>query len=267
MRTPPAVAALIAALLAILTPALAQPASTWTAPFSSAKGDAYTCHRATQAIVLDGQLSDAAWQHAQLIDGFVVPPAMDWETFAMSPRRPAASASHVRLLWDDRYLYLGAELEDQDIYCVTPMGHDASFNVDDIIELFVKPSDALPYYWELHVVPSGGTRDYFYARRGAGGDHRWMRYESGMQARVKVFGTRNDWEKRDSKWVVEMRVPWAAFKQTGGRPRTGDLWRFMVSRYDYSVYLEDGCELSAAAPLPWQNYHLYEHHPYLKFAE
>jgi hypothetical protein len=265
MRAPHAVAVLLALLLTSL--ALAQPAQPWSAPFSSAKDAAYTCHRATQPIVLDGLLTDAAWQSAQLIEGFVVPPTMDWETSAMTPRRPASSASRVRLLWDDRYLYLGAELEDQDIYCRTPLSHDASFNVDDIIELFIKPSDTLPYYWELHVVPSGGTRDYFYARRGAGGDHRWLRYESGMQARVKVFGTLNDWEKRDTKWVVEMRVPWSAFKQNGGRPRPGDLWRFMVARYDYSVYLEDGCELSAAAPLPQQNFHLYEHFPYLKFAE
>jgi len=239
----------------------------WGEPFSTDKDKAYTCVRAAGAITIDGKLDEPAWAKAQTIENFMVPPRFDWIKFEMMKAYRAHSRTFAKLLWDDKYLYFGAELEDRDIYCVTPAGHNHPFSTDDIIELFLKPSDELPYYWELHVVPSGGTRSYFYARRGAGGDARWMVKNPGMEARVALVGTLNNWEDRDSKWIVEMRIAWSAFTRTGGKPKMGDLWRFLVSRYDYSVYLEEGVELSAAAPLPIQSYHLYEYYPYMVFAE
>ena len=246
--------------------ALAQTPPPWGEPFSTDKAQAYQCVRAAKPIVLDGKLDEAAWAAAPEIEHFMVPAHMDWIEFRMRPARRAISLTHARLLWDDKYLYFGAEMEDRDIYCTTGKGHDNPFGTDDIIELFVKPSDEKPSYWELHVVPSGGTRDYWYARRNAGGAERWLKpFNSGMEAKVTLIGTFDNFSDRDDKWIVEMRVPWSAFDKWGGRPKAGDYWRFLVSRYDYSVHLEDGVELSAAAPLPWANYHLFEYYPYLTF--
>jgi hypothetical protein len=244
----------------------AQSLPAWGPPFSTDQARAYTCVRAQGPIQLDGKLDEAAWGKGQQVENFIVAPAMNWMTFAMDPARRAGSRTHARLLWDDKYLYVGAEMEDRDLYCVTPKGHDLPWAADDVIELFVKPSDDKPYYWELHVVPSGGTRDYFYARRGAGNAARWIKYQSGMQAAVTTVGTLDDWTDRDTKWTAELRVPWSAFDRWGGKPKVGDLWRFLLSRYDYSVHLEDGVELSAAAPLSWQNFHQFEEYPYLTFA-
>ena len=254
-------------LVALLLATLALAAPVWQAPFSLDKTAAYPCQWAAQAPVLDGKLDDPAWAQAVVIEGVIVPPKLTWPDLVMTKPRPATSQSHARLLWDAKYLYFAAEWEDRDIYCVSKPLHDIPFGVDDIAELFVKPKDELPYYWELHVVPSGGTRDYFYARRGAGGEARWLKYDSGLEAKVTVQGTFDDWSDRDNKWLVEMRVPWAAFAQMGGQPQPGDLWRFLVSRYDYSVHLEDGVELSAAAPLTWANFHEYESYPYLRFVK
>jgi len=245
--------------------AAAQAPPPWGEPFSLEKTAAYQCVRAEKPIVIDGVLDDPAWAHAQVIEHFIVPPKLDWTAFQMTNPRRARSLTHAKIMWDDKYLYLAAQMEDRDIYCVTPAGHDLPFGTDDIIELFVKPSDEQPGYWEFHIVPTGGTRDYFYARRGAGGDKRWMKYESGMQAKTKIVGTFDDWSDRDNEWTAEMRLPWSAFDRWGGKPKVGDCWRFLVSRYDYSVHLEEGNELSAAAPLPWQNYHLFEYYPYLVF--
>jgi hypothetical protein len=255
-------------LLLILAPAivLADDLPAWTGPFSTDKASAYTCVRAEKPIVLDGRLDDAAWAQAQVIEGLVVPPKVDWAQFGMTRPRAATSQSHVRLMWDDRYLYLGAELEDRDLYASTPPGHDSSFGTDDLIELFLKPADDKPWYWELHLAPSGGTRDYFYARRGAGGEGRWKIYDSGMEAKVSLVGTFDDWDDRDTKWTSEIRIPWSAFDRWGGKPAPGDMWRFLLSRYDYSVHLEDGREISAAAPLPWGDFHAHEYYPYLTFA-
>ncbi len=256
---------LIAICLGLCTNALAQAPAPWGDPFALEKTGAYQCVRAAKPITIDGKLDDPAWAAGQQIEHFVVPPAMDWISFGMKGARRARSLTRAKLMWDDKYLYFAAEMEDRDLYCVTPKGHDLPFNTDDIAELFLKPSDDQPWYWEIHVVPSGGTRDYFYARRGAGSDKRWMPYDTGLKAAVTLSGTFDDWTDRDNEWIAEMRIPWSAFDRWGGLPKAGDTWRFMVSRYDYSVHLEDGRELSAAAPLPWQNFHLYEYYPYLVF--
>ena len=111
----------------------------------------------------------------------------------------------------------------------------------------------------------GATRDYFYARRGAGPDERWMPYDSGMKAAVRLDGTLNHWEDRDHGWTAEVAIPWLAFEKTGGGPKPGDCWTFMVSRYDYSVYQEEGLELSATSVLPSPSYHLHEYYRDLLF--
>lgn len=254
-------------LVLLAVPVMAQTLSPWKAPFSTEKSQAYTCVYTAHAPVIDGKLDEAEWAQAQPIENFIVPPSFDWVKFSMREPRRATSLTHARFMWDDKYLYFGAVMEDRDLYCATPFGHDLSFGADDIIEVFVKPSDEIPYYWELHAMPTGGTRDYFYARRNAGNDARWKKYESGIEAKATMIGTLNNWEDRDTSWTAEMRVPWSAFERMGGIPKVGDLWRFLVSRYDYSVHLEDGVELSAAAPLPLQSYHLFEYYPYMKFVK
>ena len=247
--------------------AMAQGSAPWT-KFTTEKADAYQCMRADHPIAMDGTLNDPAWAKAPEITDFIIPPKMDYVKFGMTEPKPAISLTHAKIMWDDKYIYFGAVMEDKDLYCVTPAGHNHPFGTDDIIELFVKPSDDLPYYWELHIVPSGGTRSYYYARRGAGGESRSLTAKNpGMEAKVTLHGTLNSYKDVDKDWVVTMRMPWTAFKSTGGKPKVGDFWKFLVSRYDYSVYLEEGCELSAAAPLPWQNYHLFEYYPYLTFVE
>ncbi len=216
----------------------------------------YTCRRVESRISLDGKLNEAAWCHADLLTGFVVAGA----------KKPATFQTTARLLWDDRFLYFGAEMEDADIYGLHE-GHDPPFGGDDVIELFVKPSRQKPSSWEFHVTPRGATRDYFYARRGAGPNERRIAYDSGMRAVVSLDGTLNHWEDWDKGWTVEMAIPWSAFEKMGGRPKPGERWTFMASRYDYSVYLEEGLQLSASSILPQANYHLFEFYRDLIFED
>jgi hypothetical protein len=241
------------------------PLPPWESPFSTDPSRAYHCLRARAPITIDGRLAEADWGRAQRIGKLTIAPEVKWETLTLTPPRDAKSPTMAMLLWDDRGLYFAAVMADLDIYELHEKGHDLPFGWDDIIELFVKPSREQPFYWEFHVTPKCTTRDYFYARRSAGGDERWMPYHSGMKASVSVRGTLNHWEDRDQDWTVEMSVPWSAFARMGGRPKVGDRWTFLVSRYDYSVYLDEGVELSAAAPLPRAAFHLYESYPFMVF--
>src|SRR6266480_3671799 len=68
----------------------------WTPP------KAYVCYRAGSPITIDGKLDDAAWRDAPWTDDFV-----DIE----GSRQPApALRTRAKMLWDNQYLYIGADL-------------------------------------------------------------------------------------------------------------------------------------------------------------
>jgi hypothetical protein len=62
--------------------------------------------RAASPVIVDGDLSDAAWQNAQWNTDF---------TILNAPDEPAPLQTRLKVLFDDRNLYLGAELDETDI--------------------------------------------------------------------------------------------------------------------------------------------------------
>src|ERR1700743_2087279 len=67
----------------------------------------YDCHRASAKISIDGKLDDAAWQKAEWTDSF-----LDIE----GPDKPTPQyKTRAKLLWDDDYLYIAAEMEEPDV--------------------------------------------------------------------------------------------------------------------------------------------------------
>ena len=139
---------------------------------------------------------------------------------------------------------------------------------NDVFELFFKPADDKPGYYEFQVNAAGTVMDMFLPRRGAAvisasrsdGDFH-------IDAKVQLRGTLNHWQDKDQGWSVEGRIPWRDFLRTGGRPAVGERWKFALCRYDYSVDFE-GPELSTCAPLksqPRPDFHHYEDYATLRF--
>jgi hypothetical protein len=214
----------------------------------------YTCRRAEGKIKIDGKVEEEAWKEADLINGFSV----FWE------KRKARTATAARLLWDDRYLYFAAEMEDEDLFALEKAENGMTWE-DDVFELFFKPSrDKLAYY-ELQVNPLGTKLELYLPSRGAGGYRRFHKGGPlGLEAAVALKGTLNKHDDRDRGWSVEGRIPWKAFNPTGGGPDAGDVWKFALCRYDYSVTL-DQPELSSCAPLTRRDFHRYEDYADLVF--
>ena len=212
------------------------------------------CRWASGRIKLDGVLNEPAWDKAEALHDF----AVYWQD-----RKPR-TATTARLLWDDDHLYFCADMEDSDLYAVVKDRNGMTWN-DDVFELFFKPSaDKLAYY-EFQVNALGTEMEMFLPSRGAGGYPRFAPLSNlGMESAVHLDGTLNNWQDVDKGWVVEGRIPWTAFKATGGRPRAGDKWRFALCRYDYSVAF-DRPELSSTAPLTQPEFHRYEDYGELTF--
>lgn len=219
----------------------------------------HECRRAEGKIVIDGQADEAAWKQAETIDRFTLPWLRDNE-------RPAKTKTIARLLWDDEYLYFFADLEDHDLYADVKE-HDGMTWDNDVFELFFKPSDKKHGYYEFQASAAGTQMDMFLPSRGSGGYKRWKAaHDFDWQVKVVRQGSLNDVSDRDEGWQVEGRFPWKDFQPTGGRPQAGDMWKFTLCRYDYSVDFED-TELSTCAPLQFLSFHRYEDYARLKFVK
>jgi hypothetical protein len=221
---------------------------------------AIECRWAPRGIRIDGRLNEKAWDTAVPIDNFVV----GWE------KRKAKSKTTARVLWDDRYFYFAAEMEDSDLYATVKERNGMTW-YDDVFELFFKPAvdadNALPLqYYEFQVNALNTHLELFLPSRGSGGYGRFaaLTKPMGMESAVKLRGTLNDYRDKDEGWTVEGRIPWSAFKAAGGKPSPGAKWRFALCRYDYSVAFERP-ELSSTAPLTVPDFHRYEDYNELVF--
>jgi glucose/arabinose dehydrogenase len=220
----------------------------------------FECRFTDQPIKITGKGEDPAWKRAQVIDHFYLPWLGD-------QARPAKTKTRARLLWDREYLYFFADMEDTDLYAdVTE--HDGMTWNNDVFELFFKPAEDRPGYYEFQVNAAGTVMDMFLPRRGAGGYQRFVKDgDFHIDAKVHLRGTLNKWQDRDQGWSVEGRIPWTDYLRTGGRPNPGEKWKFALCRYDYSVDFE-GPEMSTCAPLKGRgipDFHHFEEYATLRF--
>jgi glucose/arabinose dehydrogenase len=227
---------------------------------SKAPPRAFECRWADGPITIDGKADEPAWKDAQVIDNFYLP-------WLGSKARPAKTATKAKLLWDREYLYFCAEMEDTDLYADVTEENGQTWD-NDVFELFFKPADDKPGYYEFQVNAAGTKMNVFFPRRGAGGFQRFKKDgQFHIDAKVHLRGTLNKWTDKDEGWSVEGRIPWTDFMRTGGRPDIGEKWKFALCRYDYSVDFE-GPELSTCAPLAsrgFPDFHYYEDYATVTF--
>lgn len=211
------------------------------------------CRWAESPIKIDGKLNDPAWAKAQVIKEFVVPRA----------NRAPKTATSFRTTWDLKYLYFAAEMDDADLYGDMKKRNDMIWN-NDVIELFLKPTDKKLHYYEIQVTPANTQLELFFPSRGSGGYGRFATLTKlGMETAVTLNGTLNNWKDDDKGWTAEGRIPWKAFEATANRPRAGEVWRFAACRYDWSKDFESP-ELSSTANVR-SGFHSYEDYAALKF--
>lgn len=202
----------------------------------------YEAEYTSQSIIVDGKLDEEVWKTAVRVPFFV------YKTHGEPISRTEAS-----ILWDDKYLYVGFSAADKDVYAYETR-RDASTCLDDVLEIFFNtdPSDTAYYNFEINAL--GTIYDAFTPKWAtAGHTHRWKRWDSEkIKIGIQVRGTLNDHRDVDEGWDMEVAIPFEELETIGSKPpQPGDIWSFMLSRYDYSVYLpDDGRELSSTALFP-----------------
>jgi hypothetical protein len=197
------------------------------APYVPPRG--YVCHRAAGPVTIDGRLDDGPWRDAPWTDDFV-----DIEG-DVKPR--PRCRTRVKMLWDDRYFYVGAELEEPHVWA-TLTKHDSVIFHDNDFEVFIDPDGDNHDYYEFEINALNTGWDLFLPQPYRDGGRALNGWEiPGLKTAVHIDGTLNDPRDTDRGWSVELAFPWEALREAAGPrkapPREGDQWRVNFSRVEW----------------------------------
>jgi hypothetical protein len=221
---------------------------------------AYDAPIAPGRVTVDGALDDTAWSAAPWTDDFVD---------ILGPEAPSPSLrTRAKLLWDDQYLYVGAEMEEPHLWA-TLRDRDAIIYQDDDFEVFIDPEGDGLAYFEIEVNAYGTVLDLFLNRPYRHGGRANLGWDvSDLKVGVALNGTLNDPKDTDHGWSVEIAIPWAGLVppgsesragapdaperswQPGHPPAPGDSWWINFSRVDWPLEVVDARYRRAVEPSP-----------------
>ena len=237
-----------AALLPFFLPRVS--ASNFDCSFNSSYPRQYVAYKSPQPLVIDGKLDDLAWQEVAWTERFV-----DIST----PTSPRLS-THVKIRWDDIFLYVGALLEEPQAFAnISATCHCLNASQDQVIfhdndfEIFVDAPGTTHYYKEFEVNALNQTWDLQLNRPyGDGGSENSSRVlgpagwdyqppiggRGTMHAAAYVEGAINNPAVGTKFWSVEVALPLAKLAENTAAavpPAAGDFWRINFSRVEWAV--------------------------------
>lgn len=203
----------------------------------------YVCYKTLNNIVVDGDIATKEWEGAPWSDLFV-----DIEG---DKRDKPLQDTRVKMLWNDTYLYIAADLKETDVWAYLTERESAVF-YDNDFEVFIDPDGDSHTYFEYEVNALGTIWDRLlikpYRDMGSPALSGWN--FNGMQSAVKVYGTINDGDDIDQGWTVELAIPISSVCEGvgGGRFRAGDQWRVNFSRVEWATQFREGKYHKVANP-------------------
>jgi hypothetical protein len=195
----------------------------------------YTSYRTTGPLNLDGKLDEPDWQK------------VPWSEDFGDIEGPSVAAPHYRtrmkMLWDDNYLYIAAELEEPHIWATFTERESIIFHENNF-EVFIDPSGDSHNYFELEINALGTIWDLMLTKPYRNGGLPINAWDiRGFKYGIELRGTINDPSDTDEGWTVEMALPWNILKETAPwkrPPVSGEYWRINFSRVQWRLEVVDG---------------------------
>ena len=195
----------------------------------------YIACKTSEPLTIDGKLDDASWRAVPWTDDFV-----DIEG---SLRPQPRYRTRAKMLWDNGFFYVGAELEEPHVWA-TLTKRDAVIYNDNDFEVFIDPDGDNHEYYELEMNAFNTVWDLLLPKPYKDGGSAVESWNiEGLKTAVHVRGTLNSPGDTDSGWSVEIAMPWAALQEYAHRPvppREGDQWRVDFSRVEWLHEIVDG---------------------------
>lgn len=195
----------------------------------------YVAYRTGTNVQIDGRLEESCWKNAPWTDDFA-----DIEGYNMPV---PLHRTRAKILWDDRFLYVGAELEEPHIWATYTQNESIIFNENDF-EIFIDPDGDTHNYYELEINALGTKWDLLMVKPYRNGGPAISSWEIiGLQIGIHHEGTINNSEDIDTLWSVEIALPWEVLFEAAPRkrkPEPGDQWRLNFSRVQWQRDVVDG---------------------------
>jgi len=196
----------------------------------------YVCFKTRSPLNVDGKLNESAWKSAAWTDYFV-------DIEGESKPRPRFK-TRAKMLWDEGYLYIGAELDEPEVWA-TLTERDSVIYEDNDFEVFIDPDGDTHNYYDLEVNALNTVWDVLllmpYRDNNKPAVTAWD--IRGLKTAVSVNGTLNKPGDKDKGWSVEIAMPWDVLKECAPNqvtPSAGDLWRVNFSRVEHPIQVKDG---------------------------
>lgn len=195
----------------------------------------YVCHHTREPLTIDGKLNEDDWKQAPWTDDFV-----DIEGDA---KPKPLHRTRAKMLWDDQYFYIAAEIIEPDIWATYDQRDMVIFHENDF-EVFIDPDGDTHQYYEFEINALGTYWDLMlikpYLNGGPAIDSWDIR---GLKSAIQIQGTLNNPKDKDKLWIVELAFPWAVLEEAaskGKKPQDGDHWRVNFSRVNWRIVNDGG---------------------------
>src|SRR6266536_2083358 len=227
--------ALIGSVLFLRTLVLADDHTDWREKMKPISPRGYVCRHTTAPIKVDGLLDETAWANAPWTGDF-----MD----ILGDARPKPRfRTRAKLLWDEDYLYVAAELEEPHVWAMLT-NHDSVIFNDPDFEVFIDPRGQTQPYCEFEMNALNTTWDLRLNKPYLDGGRPEDAWEiPGAKTAVHVNGTLNNPADTDQGWTVEIAFPWKALAEHArhdGAPNEGEQWRINFSRVEWQIATTNG---------------------------
>ena len=219
--------------------------------FAASRPREYAALKVTEPpFPLDGDLSKPVWAEVPWTEDFV-----DISTTTTPRLRTRA-----KIRWDEKYLYVAAELRDPDLWA-TLKEHNTVIFADNDFEIFVDPNATNHFYKEYEMNAFNANWDLELSRPyGDGGGEiscrstptkrpcfDEMHATPPLASAVRLDGTINNPATRNVGWAVEVALPvdganglLANNSGANKRPRAGVFWRINFSRVQWALQVVNG---------------------------
>ncbi len=194
----------------------------------------YVVYKTDKPLTIDGKADEKAWQKAPFTKKFV-----DIE----GDKKPKPKFDiRAKLLWDDNYLYVYAELEEPHIWANLRQ-RDTIIFYDNDFEIFIDPDGDNHNYYEYEVNAFNTVWDLLLPKPYRDGGLPVTNWDiNGLRSAVKIYGTINDPADKDEKWTVETAIPMKVLNELNKGSKAADKvqWRLNFSRVEWETEVIDG---------------------------
>ena len=198
----------------------------------------------SEELTIDGRLTERSWRNAPRTERWVHPNSGD----TISDLN-----THGRAVWDEDALYIGLSARDTDIWATISV-RDGNLWEEEVLEVYLDPGSDSRNYLEIQVNPLGTLFDALFPQP-TNRDLPVARAHvvEGMEVGHYVNGTVEDRSRRDTRWSVELRIPWSSLPDFEGPPAEGMAIGANFYQYDRP---DDGRTLTSAwSPVHGGSFH------------